>query len=159
MENITSSMDNVALASATCTVYLVKQECSSSAPEGGLAIFVYTNEGEDSGDIHFIKSGNASVSGLSYQHQTIRVDEINQMGENLMPIGTTPAQKYPGSWVEVMGKLPLLLANESNQHDMLTLLDSPLKVSQWTQLARPTLKNAGLLKEIEAAPTTFHVRS
>ncbi|KAJ5360953.1 hypothetical protein N7517_010144 [Penicillium concentricum] len=147
VENITSSMDNVALADTTYTVYLVKIQ--SSHPEGGLAILVKINK--DVGDIHFI-APNSDGDDLHYHRVSIQPHEI---GEIPMPIGTTLAKDYPSSWDEALKQLPLL-AN-SNQQDMLTLLASPLKVSQWTRLARAMLENAGILMEFEAAPIMFRV--
>ncbi|KAJ5211353.1 hypothetical protein N7491_011173 [Penicillium cf. griseofulvum] len=134
---ITTSMGKLALTNTKYPVYLVKREITSH-PEGGSAIFVRTSE--SAGNIHFIESEGA-------RHVAVQAHEI---GEILMPIGTTFAQEYHG-WDEVLVQLHFLLAKEPDQQDMLTLLASPLKVSQWTQLARLTLKSAGLLEEVEAA--------
>ncbi|KAG0153563.1 hypothetical protein PDIDSM_2217 [Penicillium digitatum] len=68
MDNITSSMNKVALASGTYIVYLVKQECKSSASKGSLAIVVHTDNCQIRGEIRFIASGNTSTSGLSHQY-------------------------------------------------------------------------------------------
>ncbi|KAJ5155092.1 uncharacterized protein N7500_010531 [Penicillium coprophilum] len=148
VDNITSSMDNVYLTDATYTVYLVKRENQSSHPEGDLAIFVKTEI--DAGDIQAFK---AADDHIQYYRVAIRVDEI---GESLMSIGTTLARDYPGSWDEALKQLSLE-AKESNQQ--LALSPSALKVSRWSQLARAALKNAGTLKEFEAAPITFRVES
>ncbi|KAJ5815838.1 hypothetical protein N7447_008071 [Penicillium robsamsonii] len=149
VENITSSMDKIALTNTTYTVYLVKIQ--PTHPEGGLAILVKANK--DAGDIHFI-APNRVGDHLHYHRVAIQPHEIGRIP---MPIGTTIAQNYPGSWDESLKQLPLLA--KPNQQDMLTLLALPLKVSQWTQLARAMLENAGILKEFEATPITFRVES
>ncbi|KAJ5519562.1 hypothetical protein N7463_000015 [Penicillium fimorum] len=89
VENITSSMDNITLTNTTYTVYLVKIQ--SSHPE-------------DAGDIHFI-APNRIGDHLHYYRMAIQAHET---GEIPMPIGTTIAQNYPGSWDEALKQLPLL---------------------------------------------------